>query len=196
MEKILKNGDILLLFLYVDNGVPIIGRTRLQKMAYVFEQELKKKFGFDKSATENKNLSFNFEAYNYGPFSKEVFDLMEFFVNIEAVTVNYSIKDIEEAVDSIDDQIISNDDMQGMVEDDESQPGDPIYKITDKGVRFVSEKLLGMLNTEQLKAITDLKVAFNRYSLNQILKYVYSKYPDMTKNSLIKDAVLENTWRS
>jgi hypothetical protein len=197
-KKKLKNGDILLLFLFVDNQSPIVGRTRLQKMVYVFEKELKKKYSFDKSAKEDKNLSFNFEAYNYGPFSKEVFDLMEFFVNIEAVKVEYRTDDIEEAVDSIDDQIIFNDDMQagvGRIEDDESLPGDPIYRITDKGISFVKDKLLGILSKEQIKAISDLKVAFSKYSLNQILKYVYSKYPDMTRNSLIRDAVLEKTWQ-
>lgn len=196
-KKKLKNGDILLMFLFADNQSPIVGRTRLQKMAYVFEKELKKKFESDKSAKEDKNLSFNFEAYNYGPFSKEVFDLMEFFVNIEAVKVEYRTDDIEEAVDSIDDQIIFNDDMQtimGQVEDDESLPGDPLYRITDKGISYVKEKLIGILSEEQIKAITDLKVAFNKYSLNQILKYVYSKYSEMTRNSLIREAVLEKTW--
>lgn len=198
-KKKLKNGDILLLFLFADHQSPIVGRTRLQKMAYIFEKELKKKYGFDKSASKDKNLNFNFVAYNYGPFSKEVFDLIEFFVNIEAVEVNYCTDDIEEAMDSIDDQIIFNDDMQqsvnGSLDDEEYQPGDPIYKITDKGISFVKDKLLGRLNNEQMKAITELKIAFNEYSLNQILKYVYSKYPDMIGNSLIRDTVLGKTWQ-
>ena len=54
----------------------------------------------------------------------------------------------------------------------------------------VKDKILHFLSEEQVAVVTKLKQSFNKYSLNKILKYVYSKYPDMAKESQIKAKVL------
>lgn len=195
-EKIkLKKGDILLLLLYVDNCSTISGRTRLQKMLFVFEKELLKKYGFDKNLAK-KNDSFEFNAHNYGPYSKEVFELMDFFVNAEWVQVTYAGK-AEQAFDDVGDLEIALEDLSESsvdFEDEAISAGEPVYLLGEKGKKFVKEKLLNYLNADQIQALTQLKRTFTAYSLNHILKYIYTKYPDMTSKSLVREKVLGTKW--
>lgn len=194
----LKKGDILLLLLYVDNYSTVQGRTRLQKMVFVFEKELLKKYGFDKKLEKNITSNFEFNAHNYGPFSKKVFELMDFFVNFEMVKASY-MDDTEEAFADIGDLDIAIEDLsESMIDmEDETVPtGELVYSLTEKGKKYVQEKLLNFLTQEQIQALTQLKKSFNGYSLNNILKYVYIKYPDMTNKSLVREKVLGTKWIS
>jgi len=200
MSKIikLKRGDILLLLLYVDNCVEVKGRTRLQKMIFVFEKELLKKYGFDKQLEKKKTSDFEFNAHNYGPFSKKVFELMDFFVNIEMVKASY-LDNNEEAFADIDDLDIVIEDLSESTidwQDEDIPTGEPIYSLTEKGKNYVQDKLLKFINSEQIQALTQLKKSFNNYSLNNILKYVYTKYPDMANESLVREKVLGTKWTS
>ncbi len=69
-----------------------------------------------------------------------------------------------------------------------------VILLSDKGKVYVEQRLRGFLNNEQIQALTQLKQTFNAYSLTKILKYIYTKYPEMAKQSLIKDTVLETKW--
>lgn len=198
-KKKLKKGDILLLLLYMNNCAPIRGRTRLQKMMFVFQEEIMKQYGFNKKLElkRQENL-FDYRAHRFGPFSKDVFELMEFFVNIQMVDVKFD-SDYEELLDSMDDEDVLVNDIEDDpdLEDNEIYPegkGDPIYKLTKIGKGYVEEKLLQYLDEKQKAALEKLKESFNSYSLNQILKYVYTKYPKMTEESEIKNAVLGRVW--
>ena len=197
--KKLKKGDILLLLMYADEYSPIRGRTRLQKIIFVFENEIYKQYKFNQKL-DLKTDGFGFRAHNFGPFSKQVFDLLELFVNIGMVEIKYDDNNIEEALKSIDDDDISCDDIRQLpdFEDDEISCGDHfdyIYSITPIGIKFVHDKLISYIEKEQIDALTRLKKTFNDYSLNNILKYVYRKYPDMTTESIIREKVLEETWQ-
>ena len=66
------------------------------------------------------------------------------------------------------------------------------YFLTPLGKRFVEEKLLKVLNATQKDILTVFKERITKMSLKDILGYVYRKYPDYTKNSLIKEKVLGN----
>ncbi len=202
-KRQLKRGDILLLFLYVDNCSPLRGRTRLQKMAFIFEKELLKQYGFDKKL-ERTDASFDFICHNYGPFSSKILELMDFFVNIKMIEVScdksyentVNIKDYEEAIDNIDDEDIFIRDLkeQSLDEEESDYCREPIYKLTKIGISYVKDQLVPYLSTEQVDAITKLKISFNQYSLARILKYVYEKYPEMITESLIKEKFLEKSW--
>lgn len=196
-KKRLKKGDILLLLLYVDNCSPIRGRTRLQKVAFVFEKEIYEQYGFNKKLEKRTASPFEFKAHNYGPFSSKVFELMDFFVNINMVTVQCDESSYEEAIESIDDEDIIVDDLRELLLDEEATDfcREPVYYLSDTGKNYIEEKLIGYLSPEQENALERLKVSFNRYSLNKILKYIYSKYPEMAKESLIKKKILEDSWR-
>lgn len=199
-KKKLTRGDIILLLLFVDGCNPIRGRTRLQKIVFIFEKEIKKQYGFNKLLESKASKGFEFKSHNYGPFSRNIFDLMDFFVNIELIKVEFD-QNIEEALKSIDDEDIYCDDLRKIPDlEDEikeySDHRDYIYSLTRKGKAYVKDRLLHFLNDNQIEAITELKKTLTQYSLNDILKYVYHKYPQMAEESVIKRKVLEETWQS
>ncbi|MHB8110902.1 MAG: hypothetical protein ACYDHW_12835 [Syntrophorhabdaceae bacterium] len=188
----LKSVDMLLLLLYSENGRPIYGRTRLQKIVFVFENEIMKQFGFDKVLKQK--VGFNFLAHNYGPFSKEVFDHMDFLINVGMVNAKFSEDQNEEVSDDLDDEDILLDDVSNdpefSPEEEDITRGYPEYLLTDSGKNYVKEKIVPFLNNKQLAAMEELKRKFNAYDLATILKYVYKKYPNMACESRIRDRIL------
>ncbi len=81
---------IILLLLYSTGSSDqvnesISGRTRLMKMLFLFDKEIRKAFERDVGL---EIIDFPvFEPWHYGPFSKQVFDDLEFLVNNECVEI-------------------------------------------------------------------------------------------------------------
>ncbi len=59
------------------------------------------------------------------------------------------------------------------------------FQLTDKGVK-VAQHVWGEQSQEAQKAFEQIKKQYGSMSLKQLLKYVYTRYPDMTENSEIK----------
>src|ERR1700722_14184229 len=82
MSKINNRRDILLLLLYAPGATkqvnePIVGRTRIVKMLFIFKNEV---FPHFKKGTEISEENFyEFFAWNFGPFSTQVYDDLTFF---------------------------------------------------------------------------------------------------------------------
>lgn len=192
MSKKLKAKDILLLLLYLpgrtgEYNEPIIGRTRITKMMYLFEKELYK--NFDNISEDSLP---EFVAYNYGPFSKDLIDDLRFFkmINfIEDETINEKVSE-EEVAEYLHD--IEEDYEYPMEINlyDVDSPNQIQYKLTEKGIKFVKDKLEGNFSDTQIQILKLFKNKINSLTLSQLLYYVYNKYPDMTVNSLIKDKYL------
>lgn len=64
------------------------------------------------------------------------------------------------------------------------------YEITDKGKRFLEKKTYERVHEDLRKRISDLKEKHGREKLDDLLRYVYSNYPDFTVKSEIRDKVL------
>ena len=81
MKKKEMNGkDLLLAFLYSpgvspQNNEPIVGRTKLTKMMFLFEKQIYPRFFEDTIQIELPV----FEPYYFGPFSKQLFEDLSFF---------------------------------------------------------------------------------------------------------------------
>ena len=81
--KINNRKDILLLLLYspgVSDRInePIIGRTRLVKMLFLFKKEAMQHFS--KGTLISDENFYQFFPWNFGPFSSQVFDDLTFFL--------------------------------------------------------------------------------------------------------------------
>ena len=188
--------DILLLFLYVpgvtgEENEPISGRTRLMKMMFIFERELYKKFRFDQMIEESDLPDFS--PWLYGPFSKDVFDYVEFFRRIGFVEVTETpedeapVEDAEEYGQWVAEMALSEDADQS----DYSDYTEESFRLTDRGMGFVRESgLFDDLSENQRSALKEYKSRFNRASLYAILQYVYKNYPQMTAESQIKERIL------
>ena len=118
----LKSTELILLFLYLNNKSPIVGHTKLQKLVFLFEEEIKKKYDFDKLMENNL---FNFEAYHYGPYSNRLAKDVDFlnsygFIEIEKFNLDMDTDNYED--------------------EEEKYKNYFIYKITKLGEEYIEKK--------------------------------------------------------
>ena len=175
------NGkDLLLLFLYFAEDNKLRHRTRLQKMIFLFEEEIWDKFKFDQNI--NKNDLPDFEANNYGPFSPDIYNDYNFlenlgYINIKETSPNegkesaFETKKWREESKLIEESVVV------------SEIQEYVFELTELGEQFVEKKLLVNLNNNQQETLKSYVKKFTNIKLRKILKYVYDKYPDYTKES-------------
>jgi hypothetical protein len=184
---------ILLLLLYSPGNTeeinePILGRTRIVKTLFLFDKEIKKDFLKD---SDIELISFpNFYEWYYGPFSKDVFGDIEFFINngfIDNTPLNdYEMADAElnEFQNWADDFLLDEETRPSV-----SLPYQECFRLTEKGIAFVESNIFKFLSENQQKTIQLFKKTVNESSLAAIIRYTYMKYPSYTSKSLIKDRI-------
>ncbi len=188
----LIGADYLLLMLYLNNKQPIKSAVRLTKMMFLFNEEIVPRLKQSGVEIGSDDLP-NFQAYNYGPFSKDVYEQVELFQSIDFIKV----KDLnaKEEMDEVDDW-----EEQAFIDELESQPSYAIrrdgkfmrYELLAQGEKYVKGEIVDHLTNEQLDILSEFKTRITQTPIKAILRYVYTKYPDMTENSLIRDEVLDN----
>ncbi|MFZ0890349.1 MAG: hypothetical protein WA005_18060 [Candidatus Binataceae bacterium] len=165
---------------------PIRGRTRLMKMVFLFKKELMPRFKL--SQVIDKKALPDFTAYDYGPFSPDVFADLEFLVDLGFV----SAKPVTGG------QVLPEETLEYQYwqagADSSSDSGfagtEDEFSLTDIGASFVKEGRAGKLTKEQQEALDELKARCSAATLRSLLRYVYKKYPAMTTNSKIRDDIL------
>ena len=193
-EKNLTGKDILLLLLYLPgktgrNNEPISGRTRLTKMIYIFEKEIKDSFdNLDKSSMPE------FFAYNYGPFSRELFDDLQFFINIgfikeaevdiELDNTKLNEEDYYEYKYNISEEVGFGEIDEETVEEEASLYS---YNLKEKGSKYVKDNIINNITDEQRDKLIRFKKKVNSLSLDSLISYVYNKYPEDTEKSKIRN---------
>lgn len=183
--------DILLLLLYAPGATgnanePVTGRTRLVKMLFLFKNEALKHFR--RGTRVNDSNFYEFFAWNFGPFSRDVYDDLTFFSlrnfietsESEEVTLPESVAEWERWLSTTDD--VSDD--PAVVDYAEED-----FTLTDKGVRF-AKPMWDSLSNAQRTLLKEFKTRVNKVSLRALLRYVYEEYPDSTTKSTIKEKVL------
>ena len=190
-KNIINNRkDILLLLLYSpgvteEYNEPIKGRTRILKMLFIFKQEVLKYF--KKNNDINEDNFYEYFAWNFGPFSSQVYDDITFFLLRGFIVTNDSDGDVlpeailEERFWQYDSGIQSSDIQNGYQEFTEEE-----FLLTDKGKEFTKEKLYSYLSDSQKNILRNFKRKLNSASLRAIIHYVYKTYPTMSANSQIK----------
>lgn len=188
MSKKLLGSDYLLILLYLNNKEPIRGAVRLTKMMFLFKEQIVP--ALKQKGLDSENLP-EFIAYNFGPFSKDLYDQIELFSGINFIKV----KDLNELNEvSRIDNIVEKEFIDEYYEDDELRSENKFleYSITDIGIGFVEKELLPDLNADQLDLMCLFKRKITEMPVKQLLYYVYTRYPKLTENSIIKDEVLNN----
>ena len=187
----LTGADYLLVLLYLDNKKPIKSAVRLTKMMFLFNEEiapLLKSKGIDIQDLPK------FQAYNYGPFSKDVYEQIELFQSINFLEVRNlnAIEEMDEA-DDWEETAFIDEIAEQEVEYESRRDGKYMqYRLTGKGAEYVCAKIIPHLTKEQIELLLEYKKRIIHTPVKAILRYVYTKYPEMTDNSLIRDEVLKN----
>lgn len=178
----LTRGQMLMMLLAAPGvrgteGEPIQGTTRLQKLLFLMEHEAKLK--------PTKGDDFDFTAWKFGPVSKELYDDLEKLENLgflESEPVS------EPSKTELDEYGLSFDDLMG---EEESQSRDSFeekkYRLSEKGLDWVRTH---ELDTETFDRIRKIKEKYGALSLQDLLHYVYTKFPSMTTASEIKGRVM------
>lgn len=167
----LSEKTILLLLLYLNNKEPIVGKTKFQKLVYVYEEEYHKQLELHKKLSLDEINLFNFKPYHYGPYSDKL------VISLKAlVSLKYIKEQTEEDVFSFDDKF-----------------GERVsYELSEIGIRYVEEKILQYLDNYILSKLTDFKNKYTKMTTRDIIRYVYTTYEEMTVNSRIKNDVLND----
>jgi len=135
----------------LEDEEPIDGRTRLQKMVFVIQQELMDRQGL------SENELYEYFAYDYGPFSKELAEDIDRFLDQDLMS--------ERRVE---------------YEDKEKY----LYEIEPRGKEAYGEDIEEEVSDELLNLIRDVKDAFNNARLPDVIDYVYENYPEYAENSV------------
>ncbi len=191
MSNKLNAADYLLFLLDADERAPINGAIRLMKMMFLFNQEIM-------PAISQKGGSVGelprFFAYDFGPFSKDIYEQIEFFENLKFLKT--SQVDAVEHTDEFDDweTIYGEDVLDSTLKDGYRRLNIDYksikYEITERGDKYVQTKISPELSDEIKDLLTNFKRKINTITTQQLLFYVYSRYENFTTASKIKEKVL------
>lgn len=191
----IKNTKDLIVLLLAAKGAskqpnePISGRTRLMKMLFLFDKELKAEFKKANVQVFEDTALPIFEAYDYGPFSSEVYADLEWLVNMGFVDVQgerVCLSDSEMEEDELHYWGVKNDE-----EESTSRTKGDVFKLSERGVKFVEAMKPKWGITDKQKLLLDeFKGRCTKVSLQSLLTYVYQKYPETTSKSKIRDKIL------
>lgn len=168
----LEGSDLVLMLLAAPTNVAsargrVNGITRLEKLLYLVEKETSVA---DSVAGER----LRFKAYNYGPFSKDVYEAVELLEQSGLLTEERVIDG--QTIDSMEDVSVT-----GAVEADEYV--ERRFVLTEDG-RLVAN-LLTQHHPDVAKQLTGIKDQYAARSLSGLIRYVYKTYPDSARNSVI-----------
>lgn len=171
--------DLLLVILYSPGaskkrGEPIKGLTRMQKLFFL----LWKEGGFDKYVPELRN----FIAYNYGPFSNELFDDIEFAESIDLIKTSKSNPEFQ--IENTDEIEVHHESLAVSDIDLRKFKTREDFGLTERGLE-VAKEIWNELGKEEKELLRKIKTLYNNMPFMQLIRYVYSKYPDYAKESVL-----------
>jgi uncharacterized protein YwgA len=180
----LSRAEILMLLLGAAGAhgerEPIQGTTRLQKLLFLIENEA----GIRASVGKD----FDFTAYKFGPVSKELYDDLEKLENLGLLEAKAVAEPSESELGEYD---LS---FEGLMGDEEQKSKESLeerrFRLTAKGMDWLNKNVKPKLHSDVSEKIRKIKGKYGSFALSDLLYYVYTKYPDMTSASEIKDRVL------
>ncbi len=190
--RINNRRDILLLLLYSpgisqEPNQPIVGRTRLVKMLYLFKMEALKHFRRGTDITEER--FYEFFPWNFGPFSSQIYDDLNFFILRGFIDSEAADGDTtpESAAEW---EMWLSASLPDSSEDTFSEYDEQQFNLTVDGLDFVESNLYSDLSSSQKRFLTRFRANLERKPLRSILQYVYERYPDSAVHSTIRKQVV------
>src|SRR5574341_896110 len=178
----LESGlDLMLVLLYAKGltgkqAEEIRNTTRLVKEIFL----LVKEGGFKQFEGD-----FDFRAYDFGPWSKEIFDGINALKELGLLRIG---KVVPESYEEIADEVESVVQSENPTETEEEKQAS-VYSLTKDGLEL-AEELYNELSVHERNKLEEIKKKFNKMDQQELLKYVYKKYQELTIKSKIKDKVI------
>jgi hypothetical protein len=169
MTEPLRAADLILLLLAAPAPEGSLrGITRLEKLLFLAEQET--------DLSKQVEDRFQFEPYNYGPYSKGVYDSVELLEQAELVTDERVYEGVP--LDEIEGASASDRELEGV---------ERRFALTTDGREVAA--FLASQHPAVASALSGIKRRYGRIPLRQLIRYVYSHYPPYAEASLIRDSV-------
>jgi uncharacterized protein YwgA len=167
--------DLVLLLLAAPTKVRtahhrINGITRLEKLLFLASQE-----GEVMKQVEDP---FRFQAYDYGPYSKQVYEAVELLEEARLLEEQRVLEG--RALDEMEELAAATEEREGI---------ERRFVLTDQG-RAVAH-LLSERNPEVTKMLATIKDKYAGMPLGRLIRYVYQQYPSYAEKSKIRDQVLK-----
>jgi hypothetical protein len=145
------------------------GVTRLEKLLFLLDRET--------DASRLVSDPFEWRPYNYGPYSKQVYEAVELLEEAGLLTEERRLRG--ETLDEIEEATVTLADVEGV---------ERSFLLTAQGKAVAS--LLAEREPEVAALVEGVGRQYGLMPLNQLIRYIYKRYPDFAENSLIKDQVL------
>ena len=163
---------------------PVQGVTRVEKLAFLLERIL----------LENRVLPkevFGFEAYDFGPFSSQVYGDLEFLSQQGLMSEVPGPPEPEGVVES--ESALRT--MLGASADESQDAKEPVFSLNSQGQALAAAKLMSSAQTdpetrEAMRVAGTIKAAFAQRPLSDLISYVYRRYPDYAEKSTIRHRFL------
>ncbi|MCA1704747.1 MAG: SocA family protein [Actinobacteria bacterium] len=167
--------DIVLLLLAAPTRVRevqdrIAGITRLEKLLFLADKEADVQADVSSGRLE-------FIAYHYGPYSKAVYEAVELLEEAKLLREERMIGD--RTLDEVE---------EVATDATEEGPVERRFFLTDNGKTVAG--LLAKQYPDAVAKLSEVKDQYGKMSLRQLIRYVYTRFPDYAKESKIRDQVL------
>ena len=168
--------DAIVLILGAPSDAPALqgrieGITRLEKLVFLLQKESE----IGSLLTEDPE----YRADNFGPFSVKVYQAVETLAAAELINDSADLsQSTEDAWET------------GELVGTEPDPyATRNVTLTSRGKKYY-RALINELSSDAEKSLGQFKTRFAPLPLRQLIRYVYTKYPEFTHKSLIKGNIL------
>ena len=172
--------DLLLALLYAPGssssfGEPIEGRTRLQKLMFLLQQDVGPK------ELISEAQEYGYTPYKMGPYSQRLTQVLEELQSagiIKAERLEYLLTDD------------SDPGLEGADVDPPEAEHKRVeslrYHLSELGEE-IAEKIWRGLSEEKREGLSEFKEFFNSLTLRQLLIFTYDRFPRYTSESIIRE---------
>ena len=192
LEQIqLDREDVVLLILEANErllrSLTLSGITRLEKLIFLLERE---------TDFEGIGEFFAFEPHNFGPFSKEVYEALEFLDACELIEIREKTYSSPSS-DSDELKLLSEISDSGIPllrEEVAVRVTERQFALTDNGrnVARIMREAVRQRRPDDIQQLDGIVRKYASRPLNHLIRYVYRQHPDMTTKSIHPEAQSTN----
>ena len=167
--------DVVMVLLYAPGitekiGEPIEGTTRLQKLLFLLWKEGK--------FFENIPNLYGFQAYDFGPCMDDIYDDLDFAVDIGLIQIN-EVPSGNEFEDGDGEAFLRHFGFTFVMKGSRRD-----YELTPRGMKAAKE-IFDSLGKSDREHLIKIKEKYNSMLFFDLLRYVYQKYPKFAEKSII-----------
>lgn len=177
--KIDTPTDLVLLVLRA-SGAHVAGITRLQKLVFLVTQDPE----YAQLVRRNEAPDVRFSPYKMGPFNADLYEAVETLQSFRPSLL--SAAEASSGIDEVETSRFIEDNDLDRSEPAYGQPMPTIFRLTPQG-KTLAGKLWEIASPDLQRAIERVVRQYGNLPLRELLRRVYTQYPQWTSRSEIRD---------